>query len=123
MAKQFFEFEVGAKSVRLRIKARQAAQLEKVLGGSPLSIFIKLSEHADDTAKLLDNMPSVETYAIILNAALQAYEHGYDMNKTYDLIVEFIESGHSVMELMNVVSEVLRVSGYMPQEEETKEGK
>lgn len=117
MAKAYHEFQVGNKSVRLRIKARQAAQLEKVLGGSPLSIFIKLSEHADDTAKLLDNMPSVETYAIILNAALQAYEHGYDMNKTYDLIDEFIEEGHSVMELMNVVSEVLRVSGYMPQEE------
>ena len=40
------------------------------------------------------------------------------MNKTYDLIDEFIEEGHSVMELMNVVSEVLRVSGYMPQEVE-----
>ena len=118
MTKAYYEFQVGNKSVRLRIKARQAAGLEKVLGGSPLSIFIKLSEHADDTAKLLDNMPSVETYAIILNAALQAYEHGYDMNKTYDLIDEFIEEGHSVMELMNVVSEVLRVSGYMPQEVE-----
>ena len=121
MAKAYYEFEVGNKSLRLRIKARQAAGLEKVLGGSPLSIFIKLSEHADDTAKLLDNMPSVETYAIILNAALQAYEHGYDMNATYDLIDEFIEEGHSVMELMNVVSEVLRVSGYMPKEDVEEE--
>ena len=121
MAKAFYEFEVGNKSVRLRIKARQAASLEKALGCSPLALFIRLSEHADDTAELLEHLPSIDTYALILNAALQSYEHGYDMNKTYDLIDDFIEEGHSVMELMNVVSEVLRVSGYMPQEDEQPE--
>lgn len=118
MAKAYYEFEVGNKSLRLRIRARQAAQLEKVLGCSPLALFIKLSEHSEDTTALLENLPSIETYAIILNASLQAYEHGFDMNKTYDLIDEFIEAGHSQMELMNVVSEILKVSGYMPQADE-----
>ena len=121
MKKDYFEFEVGNKVLRLRIKARQAAQLEKLLKGSPLILFMKLSEHADDAVALMENMPSLEQYAWILNAALQAYEHGYDMNKTYDLIDEFIEEGHSVMELMNVVSEVLRVAGYMPQEDVEEE--
>ena len=118
MKKDYFEFEVGNKVLRLRIKARQAAQLEKLLKGSPLILFMKLSEHADDAVALMENMPSLEQYAWILNAALQAYEHGYDMDKTYDVIDKFIEEGHSMMELINVVTNVLRVSGYMPEQEE-----
>ena len=118
MKKDYFEFEVGNKVLRLRIKARLAAQLAKLLKGSPLIVLMKLSEHADDAVALMENMPSLEQYAWILNAALQAYEHGYDMDKTYDVIDKFIEEGHSMMELINVVTNVLRVSGYMPEQEE-----
>ena len=121
MKKDFYEFEVGNKSLRLRIKARQAAQLEKVLGGSPLLLFIKLSEHSEDSIALMENLPTLEQYALILNAALQAYEHGYNMDKTYDVIDDFIAEGHSMMELINVVTQVLAVSGYMPAQEEEKE--
>lgn len=123
MAKTYYEFEVGNKSLRLRIRARQAAQLEKVLGCSPLTLFIKMTKNTEDELSIIENLPSIDVYATILNAALQAYEHGYDMNKTYELIDEFIDDGHSQMELMNVVSEILKVSGYMPQEQEEVEEK
>lgn len=118
MKKQFYELQVGNNAYRLRIKARQAAQLEKLLGQSPLTLFVKMSANMEDTAKMLEGLPSMETYAIILNASLQAFEHGFDMNKTYELIDEFVEDGHSVMELLNVVGEILKVSGYMPEQPE-----
>ena len=121
MKKQYYELELNGKSYRLRIKSRQAAQLEKVLGCSPLTLFVRMRGNLEDAAKVIEDLPSMETYALILNASLQAFEHGFDMNKTYDLIDEFIEDGHSVMELLNLVGEVLKVSGYMPEASEKVE--
>ena len=121
MKKQYYELELNGKSYRLRIKSRQAAQLEKALGCSPLTLFVRMSGNLEDAAKVIEELPSMETYALILNASLQAFEHGFDMNKTYDLIDEFIEDGHSVMELLNLVGEVLKVSGYMPEAPEKVE--
>jgi hypothetical protein len=106
--KNYVELVVGEKTLKLGMKTRQVVALEKALGKSPLNILMDAQEGA---------LPSIEDMLIILWAALQQYEHGYNMEAVYDLYDEFIEAGNTMMELIPIVIDVLSVSGYIKMDE------
>lgn len=108
---------VNNKELRLRLNARACVELEKKLGCSPLQLLIDMANGEEM------NMPKLETLIIILHASLQAYEHGYDLNKVYDLYDEYVDNGGSLMELFPVIMEIFKVSGFFKEEqvEETEE--
>lgn len=106
--KNHVELKVGEKVLKLGMKTRQVVALEKALGKSPLNILMDAQEGA---------LPPLNDMLIIVWAALQQYEHGYNMEAVYDLYDEFIEAGNSMMELIPIVIDVLSVSGYIKMEE------
>ena len=106
--KNHVELKVGEKVLKLGMKTRQVVALEKALGRSPLNILMDAQEGA---------LPSIEDMLVILWAALQQYEHGYNMEAVYDLYDEFVEAGNTMMELIPIVIDVLSVSGYIKMDE------
>lgn len=106
--KNIVELKVGEKELKLGMKTRQVVALEKALGKSPLNILMEAQEGA---------LPSVNDMLIILWAALQQYEHGYNMEAVYDLYDEYIEAGNTMMDLIPLVIDVLSVSGYIKMDE------
>jgi hypothetical protein len=106
--KPYVELKIGEKELKLGMKTRQIVALEKALDRSPLNILMDAQEGA---------LPSVNDMLIILWAALQQYEHGYNMEAVYDLYDEFIAEGNTMMELIPLVIDVLSVSGYIKMDE------
>ena len=106
--KNYVELKVGEKVLRLGMKTRQVVALEKALERSPLNILMDAQEGA---------LPSINDMLIILWAALQQYEHGYNMEAVYDLYDEYIAEGNTMMELIPIVIDVLSVSGYIKMDE------
>lgn len=98
---------IGNKELKLRINTRSLVQLEKTLGRSPLAVLMEVTG---------DQMPATNDLLIILQASLQALEHGYNMDAVYDLYDELIEDGNTIVELINLIVEVLKVSGIIPKE-------
>ena len=107
--KNIVELKVGEKTLKLGMKTRQVVALEKALGRSPLNILMEAQEGA---------LPSINDMLVILWAALQQYEHGYNMEAVYDLYDEFIEAGNTMMELLPIIIDVLSVSGYIKVDKE-----
>ncbi|WP_042387492.1 DUF6096 family protein [Clostridium culturomicium] len=102
---------IGTKELKLRLRARDCVELERKLGKSPLDVMMELSN---------GSMPKVGTLITILHSSLQAFEHGYTEEKTYDLYDEYVEAGGTLVELMPVILEVFKVSGFF--KEEQKQG-
>ena len=107
--KNIVELKVGNKVLKLGMKTRQVVALEKALGRSPLNILMEAQE---------GELPSINDMLIILWAALQQFEHGYNMEAVYDLYDEFIEAGNTMMELLPIIIDVLSVSGYIKVDKE-----
>lgn len=100
----YYEFEVGNKVYKLRLNTRNTIALEKALGCNPLGVF------GDG-----NTLPTVSQMVNILWASLQAYEHGISLNDAYDIFDKYLES-HVMTDFFNVIVEVYKVSGLMPNE-------
>lgn len=101
---------VNNKELKLRLNARACVELEKKLGCSPVQLLIDMA-NGDEMS-----MPKLETLIVILHASLQAYEHGYDLNRTYELYDEYVDNGGSLMELFPIIMEIFKVSGFFKEE-------
>lgn len=102
---------VNNKELKLRLNARACVELEKKLGCSPVQLLIDMANGNEMS------MPKLETLIVILHASLQAYEHGYDLNKTYELYDEYVDNGGSLIELFPIIMEIFKVSGFFKEEQ------
>ena len=96
----YVDFEAGNKQYKLRLNTRNIITLEKLLGGNPLSIFGNG-----------DKLPSITELVAILHCALQQYHHGITMNDAYTIFDEYLESGHTMTDFIQVVVEIYKQSG------------
>ena len=99
---------------KLRLNAKASVELENRLGKNPLNVLMELSEH---------NLPSVETIVTIMHSALQAYQHGFSMDDTYDLYDKMVDEGMSLETILPIIVEIFKVSGYIKTEESKADGK
>lgn len=100
----YTELMIGNEIYKLRLNTRASISLEKSLGKNPLII---LMEAADG------KLPKITDIVMMLQAMLQTYHHGYDLNKTMDLFDKYVEDGNSMIELIPVLLEVFQSSGYI----------
>lgn len=108
---RFTEFKVGGKEFKLRAGASQIIELEKKLGGrNPLSILMAVEG---------GELPTVTQVLLILHASLQKFQHGMTFEKVLDLYDEYVEEGHSYTDLIPVMVDVFKTSGFFPQVTET----
>ena len=107
MNEKFVEFTVGANVYKLQLKTKQCILLEKKLGQSPLDLLMKLE---DGTLPQLNDMITIITIGMLV------HHPSMNENKVADLLDEYVEDGHSYMELLEVITRLLAKSGYINQE-------
>lgn len=104
----YTEFKVGEQEFKLRIDARATVALEKKLGRSPLDVFMDAQN---------GSLPKLEGVIAILHASLQKYQNGFTEEKVYDLYDKYIEEGGTFIELISVLLDVFKTSGFFKDEE------
>lgn len=104
--------KVGDKELKLRLRAKDCVDLESKIGESPLNVFMRLSD---------GRIPSLGFIITTLQCSLQALEHGYNLEKTYELYDKYIENGGDLTEMLSILSDVFEVSGFFKKEKMEKE--
>ena len=77
--------------------------LEKRIGCNPLDIFMSIEE---------GKLPTITVMAEVIHSSLQALEHGYTLPAVYKLLDEYFEQGGTVVDLMPIMLEIFKVSGF-----------
>lgn len=107
----YVDFETGKNTYKLRLTTRNVVALEKQLGCNPLLIF------GDG-----DTVPTVATMVAVLHSSLQALEHGISLDDTYSIFDEWLEAGHNAVEFVNIILEIYKASGLIPNVDTATEG-
>lgn len=105
---------IGGKDYKARLNAKACVDVEKKLGTNPLNVFMKIG---NDGA-----LPALNDMIIILHAALQAYQHSITINDVHNIYDEFVDEGGTLMDLVPMVMEIFKVSGFFKEEENGEEG-
>ena len=102
----YTNFTAGNKEYKLRLNTRNLISLEKMLGGNPLSIFGDENE-----------IPKIGDMVAILFCSLQAYQHGINLDKAYEIFDEYLDDGNSMTDFIYVILDIYKVSGLIKTEE------
>lgn len=101
---KYIEFKVGEKEYKLRFGAQQIIEVEKKLGGkNVLDMFMKLNG---------DSMPTLQECLIVLHGSMQKLNEDITMEKVYDVYDEFVEEEKTYIDLIPVLMDVMKVSGF-----------
>ena len=104
----YIEFKVGSETYKLRLGAREVAQLEKKLGGnSPLSIFSGAEQN---------QMPELSKVLLILHASMVKLNNGIKEEDVYNIYDQYVEEGHSLTELIPVLVDIFKSAGLIPKD-------
>lgn len=99
------------KDYKARLTARAIVDLEKKLGTNPINVFTKMAASGD-------YIPDLETIILMFHASLQAMEHGITLDKTYELYDEMVEEGKTIVDFINILLDIFKVSGMIPDVED-----
>lgn len=99
----FYTWTIGNKELKLKLNTQSLIMLEKKIGCNPLDIFMAVEE---------GKLPTITVMAEILHASLQAMEHGYNLMMVYNLLDEYFAEGGTIVELMPIIIEIFKVSGF-----------
>ena len=105
----FVQFNVGEKELKLRLDTKNTVALEKVLGTSPVNELMKCAS---------GKMPTMDFVVTTLHASLQKLEHGYTMNKVYDLLDEYFDDGNTLIDIIPELLKVFQSAGLLPKGED-----
>ena len=109
----YYDFKAGNNEYKLRLNTRNIVALEKQLGCNPIMIF-----GADGEA-----IPTVSAMVVILHASLQAYNHGINLDKAYDIFDAYLEDGNTSIDFVKVIMEIYKASGIVPNDNKEEEVK
>lgn len=107
MNDKIVEFMVGTEIFKLQLKTKQCILLEKKLGQSPLEMLMKLEN---------GGLPTLNDMITIITVAMMVHQPTMNENKVADLLDQYVEDGHSYMELLEIIIALLSKSGYINQE-------
>ena len=110
----YVAFEVGDKSLRLRMDTKNTVNLERLIGTSPVNELMKCAG---------GYLPTMDFVSSTLHASLQTLEHGYTLDKVYKLIDEYVKDDKSLVDIIPTLMEVFQLAGLIPKakEEEAEE--
>jgi hypothetical protein len=107
MNDKIIEFVVGANAYKLQLKTKQCILLEKKLGQSPLTLLMSMED---------GKLPQLTDMITIIAIGMLVHHPSMNENKVADLLDEYVADGHSYMELLEVIVNLLSKSGYINQE-------
>lgn len=100
----FTELIINGESYKLKLTTKTSVSLERSLGYNPISMLLDVEK---------GKMPKLNDVLIMLQAMLQTYHHGINMDKVFDLFDVYVEEGGSMFDLIPVFVEVFEHSGYI----------
>jgi hypothetical protein len=100
---KYVEFKVGENEYKLRLGAQQIISVEKKLGGNVLDMFMEIENN---------KMPTVTDVLTVLHGSMQKYNHGITMEKIYGIYDDYVEEGKTYIDLIPVLTDVLKASGF-----------
>lgn len=103
----YVDFAAGGKEYKLRLSVRNMMALEKQLGCNPLAIFGNG-----------DEMPTVSVMVSVLHASLLQLNHGISMDDAAEIFDRWLADGHSLVDFPEIILELYKVSGIIPNEKE-----
>ena len=107
------DLKIGDKELKLRLSTRDCVALEKRLGRNPLDDLMAVEQ---------GKLPTITYVVILLHASLQKYQSNYSMENVYDLYDEYIEEGNSLTDMLAVITDIFKVSGFFKEpDKETPE--
>lgn len=107
MNDKIIEFVVGANAYKLQLKTKQCILLEKKIGQSPLTLLMAMED---------GKLPQLTDMITIIAIGMLVHHPTMNENKVANLLDEYVEDGHSYMELLEVIVNLLSKSGYVNQE-------
>lgn len=112
MNDKIIEFTVGVNTYKLQLRTKQCILLEKKLGQSPLDLLMRLED---------GKLPQLNDMITIITVGMMVHQPTMNENKVADLLDDYVEEGHSYMELLEVIVSLLSKSGYINQELDVQE--
>ena len=109
----FVELEIGNEVYKLRLNTRTSIQLEKALGRNPVSMLMDMAEG--------NVLPKRTDIVLMLQAMLQVYHHGFNLEKTMDLYDNYLATGKNDFAMIPVFTEVFQLAGYIGKDDENNE--
>lgn len=106
--------KVKDKELKLKLRAKDCVDLENKLGRSPLDVLMESNE---------GRLPKVGFVILVLQCSLQAYEHGYSLDKVYELYDEIVEDGKDLIDMLDIITDIFQVSGFFNKEKKREEEK
>ena len=103
----------GGLTLGLRLDGNAIIQIERRLNESIVGLFLS----SDGGTKL----PPANKLLIVLQGANQ--EHGVSDDDIVEAFGKFIEQGHTTMELMETINDLLEDGGYLGKKDKEKSGK
>ena len=104
----YVDFKVGNEEYKLRLNTRNIVTLEQKLGCNPLGVF------GDG------EIPKVTKMLDIFHASLQQYQHNIKFEDAYNIFDEWLADGHTVTDFAQVILDIYKVSGIVPEDVETE---
>lgn len=108
----FKEFEINGVTYKLRLDTKNCIALEEKLGHSPLDDVIAVEE---------GKIPTFSFIITVLYYAMLKHQPSTKLSEVYDTLDEYIENGGSIMDLLPVILDVLKQSGFFNQPQKTVE--
>lgn len=105
-------FKVKDKEYKAKINARGIIELERFLGTNPVNVILTMSDS--------EEVPSVEKMLKIIQVSVATFTPSFKMSDAYDLYDEFIEDGHAMADLVQIVVDIFKASGFLKKDEEEK---
>lgn len=105
-------FTVKGKEYKAKINARGTVELERFLGTNPVNIILAMGDN--------EEVPSVEKMLKIIQVAVATFVPSFKMSDAYDLYDDFIEEGNAMADLVPIVLDIFKASGFLKQDEEEK---
>ena len=101
----YIELELNGEVYKLRRNTRGAIGLEKSLGKNPLELLMKLDE---------GELPKMSDIVLIFHSMLQAYNHGINIDRAYDLFDAYVAEGKTMFDfIQEVMVPVFQNSGFI----------
>lgn len=107
----FAIWKIGNKELKLKLKVSEIERLERSYGVGNLLNPLMQAENGQ--------LPALTYLLDILHAGLQKLEHGYSRSDVSDIYEDYIDEGGSQTELIQIVTEVFRQSGFFPRNKKT----
>lgn len=109
----FAVWKIADKEYKLKLKTSEIERLERSYGiGNIMNPIINAND---------GQLPSLVYMLDVIHAGLQKFHHGYSRTDTSDLYDDYIEDGGSQTELLKLITDIFRASGFFPNESRKKE--